>query len=332
MTSRFVVLAVSVLVFIQSQRVMNTNSTFPADIQLWCPYTQFCDLEAKYQLPAQEKIDLDKFKPCCDACSCSADCGLKRKCCKNEFDLYKLDETLGTICKQLNTRAEPFRDDAHYYMVDKCPGKQDSCRFQNVSDWLSYSPVYSHSNGMIYYNIYCAQCHNQSDLVEFVTFVACPNLDSQISSILKNVVEAGNDECYLQFLVPSEIDISAEVCYPRLIRGCSDRNIAEAAHLRELCASFNATFRLFSYYANVYCYLCSLHKYESEPGEIWIEDNTICPATDSTRFLTRSSILVLLDDDTISNYEALQSKDVTNKFVCVDTVTNSTIKVSRELR
>ena len=329
MSSKFVIFAVSVLISIQSQRTMYENITFPADIQLLCPYTQFCDLDAKYQLPAQEKHGTEKFKPCCDSCSCSADCGLKRKCCKNEFDLYKLDEILGTICKQLNTRAEPFRDDAHYYMVDKCPGKQDSCRFQNVSDWRSYSPVYSHSNEMIYYNKYCAQCHNQSDLVEFITCVACSNFDSPFSSILKNVVEAGNDECYLQFLVPSEIDISAEICYPRLIRDCWDQNTAEAAHLRELCESFNATFRLYNYYANVYCYLCGSDMHESDPGKKWIEDNTICPATDSTRFRTHSSILVLLDDDSVNDYETLKSKDLVNKFVCVDTVTNSTIEVSR---
>ena len=324
----FILLAVSVMVNIHKSTTLSANFSFPADIQLWCPYTEFCDLKTKHLFPSQGKNNGNKLKPCCDSCSCSADCGLKRKCCKDEFDLYKIDETLGTICKQFNTRAESSREDIYYYMVDKCPGKQDTCRFKNLENRFNYLPVYSHFNEMIYYNKYCAECHNQTDLVEFIPSLVCPNLYGPLSTILQNVLNKGNEECYLQFLVPSGVDVSTEECHPNLdiIRDCKVVNTSEAVLMRELCRKFNATFQLLSFYQNIYCYLCGLEK--PDFGQKWMEDNTICRARDSQRFLTSSSLLVLSDDNLVKRYEKSLSEDVNNKYICIETVTDTTTNVS----
>ena len=164
--------------------------------------------------------------------------------------------------------------------------------------------------------------------VEFIPSVACSALSGPFSTVLNAVINELNDQCHLQFMVPENIDISTKSCNPRVKRSCKDSRFY-SAQMDELCKSFNATFNVFSGYQNVYCYLCALE--EPNYGQKWLENDTLCQATDSERFLASTSLLVLLDDDSVNNYEPAQSDDLNKKYVCIDTVPNSTARVSGKL-
>ncbi|KAH3886593.1 hypothetical protein DPMN_010604 [Dreissena polymorpha] len=236
---------------------------FPSSLTELCPYSSFCGHNKKTINVSQG------LEPCCRSCSCDSDCGLKRNCCFYEDDHYRIEEKGETSCvAPINIEKSTNLQIGRYFMIDKCPGANDTCRIIKAARWGNLFPHLSYNTGVIYYNQFCARCHNELHVVPWALAVHCPprvRADTKPLEIEK-LLAGRNSYCFLYFQAPEGIDLSSEFCSSEIIQECkklnSSTDIDTFQNLEEQCRRFNATFAPYSFqfrsvFRNVYCFLCS---------------------------------------------------------------------------
>ncbi|KAH3737818.1 hypothetical protein DPMN_044413 [Dreissena polymorpha] len=236
---------------------------FPSSLIKLCPYSSFCGPNKKTTNVSQG------FEPCCRSCSCDADCGLKRNCCFYEDDHYRIEEKGETSCvAPINIKDSSNIQIGRYFMIDKCPGANDTCRSIKAARWGNLFPHLSYNTGVIYYNQFCALCHNELHVVPWTLAVNCHPLiraDTKPFEIEK-LLAGQTSKCILTFREPEGIDLASAFCNSEEIQECTDlypsTEIDTFKKLEEQCHSFNATFARYSFqfrsvFRNVYCFLCS---------------------------------------------------------------------------
>ena len=287
-----------------------SNVTFPEDLQVWCPYTKFCDLK-----PAQRLDPSIKNKvPCCGSCSCSDDCGRYRNCCTSSMDHYKMDDTLRTVCKSLTVTRTIVDEQQSFYMhmVNKCPDFSFSCVDQNASIFASYHPVYSSATNLIYYNSKCADCHNISEVTPFEAAIQCSPRKESYTNVMYGVI-IGNtldSDCTIQFVPPYDIDMRSHVCHPMKITKTDCTPDSKYYALRDLCASFNATYRTHRMvYDNIYCYLCSSDRIIQEEAEMQLNLNTLCDADVFHKLDVKYAFTVLITHETLERVSSAKDNE-----------------------
>ncbi|KAH3885631.1 hypothetical protein DPMN_009626 [Dreissena polymorpha] len=247
--------------------VSRKGPDFPASLNDWCPYSSFCEHDGN-------AINVSNgYETCCRSCSCEYDCGRKRNCCLYEDDHFRIEEKGETSCVAPVNIINPSRIPiGRYFMIDKCPGAMDTCRSIKAAAWGNLYPHFSYNTGFIYYNQYCARCHNESNVVSWDLAVNCPPFDNEqpsqgsYSHELEEVLAGRNSPCTLSFRVPEDIDLSSEFCSLKVIKECRPLDHSNKTdtflELEAQCQQFNATFSPSSYqsqtvFRNVYCFLCN---------------------------------------------------------------------------
>ena len=290
---------------IASLNASTFNFTFLDDLQLWCPYTKFCDLE-----PAQRLNPAMKNKvPCCGSCSCSDDCGRFRNCCTSSMDRYKMDDTLRTICKSLVVNSIDVDEQQFFYMVDKCPHFSASCMDQNASIFGSFHPAFSKKTNLIYYNSKCAECHNISDITPFEAAIQCKALKESYTNVMYGVM-IGNtldSGCTIEFVPPDDVDMRSQICYPMKKIDCSPESTFYA--LRDRCSSFNATYHAqLGSFGNIYCYLCNSYRFAVEE-DVKVSLNTLCNADVPSKFWGQHAFTVLVNHETMDSVSSAKENE-----------------------
>ncbi|KAH3871289.1 hypothetical protein DPMN_034486 [Dreissena polymorpha] len=299
---------------------VTVSSQFPSSLVELCPYSSFCGHNKK-------TINVSKgYQTCCRSCSCDSDCGLKRNCCFYEGDYYRIEEKGETSCvAPIHSNISSMKPIGRYFMKDKCPGANDTCRSMKAAGWGNLFPHLSHNTGLIYYNQFCARCHNDSNVVPWILSVKCPIFDYEQQSLnsysfeIQKLLTGQSSKCSLNFREPEDIDLSSAFCNLNVIQECSDiyptTDIDAFLKLEEQCHRFNATFAPSSFqsqvFRNVYCYLCSEPKYFES-----IKVNDICIAHNNNYFRQEirpgNLIMILGSYDT---YESV-TDEKGEKMVC----------------
>ncbi|KAH3822490.1 hypothetical protein DPMN_124269 [Dreissena polymorpha] len=230
--------------------VVTVSSQFPSSLVELCPYSSFCDNNT-------ETINISKgYTTCCRSCSCDSDCGLKRNCGFYEGDYYRIEEKGETSCvAPININNSFMIPIGRYFMVDKCPGANDTCRSMKAAGWGNPFPHVSYNTGLIYYNQFCARCHNDSNVIPWILSVNCPTFDTGRHSLnsysfeIQKLLAGENSKCILIFRAPEDMDMSSAFCNSDVIQECTDiyptTEIDAFLKLEEQCHRFNATFAPF---------------------------------------------------------------------------------------
>ncbi|KAH3817801.1 hypothetical protein DPMN_119356 [Dreissena polymorpha] len=290
----------------------------PGNLAEVCPFSSFCGEKAR-------SINISSGKEtCCRSCSCDPNCGRRRNCCFYEDDLYRIEEKGESSCvAPININQVPNIPFGRYYMIDKCPGANDTCRSIKAAAWGNLFPHLSYKTGFIYYNQFCARCHNDSHIVPWTLEVMCPPLDdgepslSSFSYETEKIFLGHTSLCTLMFRAPNDIDLSSEFCNFKVISDCTYQDpsleMDTFLKLKAHCHNFNATFAHSSFqsnivFKNVYCYLCS-KPYATATI------NDICPSNnydDKNRVIPGNLMLLLGSYD--ADYPAIQ--DGAGDIVC----------------
>ncbi|KAL4231212.1 hypothetical protein ACF0H5_008794 [Mactra antiquata] len=240
---------------------MKYNFTFLSELQELCPYTSFCEENARISLPENETK-----QPCCRSCSCKPECEMFGNCC---FDyvkngkMTKLRQCLSPVVTDCNA------NEIHYIMVYAClttDGNDSMCPFTttNVS---SFAPVVSITTGEIYVNQQCADCNNVTDGVSWQLSVKCPFFEEDYFIASSDILlESHSDEpaCYLTYIPPANVNVESRECTNDVIRQCNVREGTDQwTPMWEYCPMFNATYTYSSHnyvglYGNIFCFICNV--------------------------------------------------------------------------
>ncbi|XP_045165325.2 uncharacterized protein LOC123529170 [Mercenaria mercenaria] len=241
-----------------------------------CPETSTCSQYAK-GLP-EGAHRLYNHKPCCQACSCSDDCGFN--CCPDRSGKLETEEALynaSRIVRCIDSQHRRYDPNKHnglsYRMVSDCPYHyrdtdiQTKCR-REYSD-ISFDvplryilPVFDNLTNLNYKNIYCAQCHNvELKRLEFASlnyecyashrFTVNEGL-TYIRDLSANLDSNGSDRCNILFT-----PYKGNACNRNFIDRCNltgqwfiyDRETETS------CLSYTSVYT--DKFKNIHCYICN---------------------------------------------------------------------------
>ena len=240
----------------------------------------------KAYCPAFNHCETDSVKSACLKCSCDSNCDQKGNCCPAGFEtpkesnsyLYqnpKPNHTFACVVPRSNTdyRGEPGQEvnkALGLYMVSSCKeGQTDKrCTSANVEVLEEKLPQTSRTTGLIYRNIYCATCNNETDITPWKPYITCSDyvlvkadvllFPSSVEKIYKEAVSSEDVACGVEFRQPDGFDSSHDICYAdELVSTCGSSNESIAKACRDISLPYfykedNKT----TAYANVFCYLC----------------------------------------------------------------------------
>lgn len=217
----------------------------------------------------------------CLMCSCDSYCQQKGNCCpvatwvkKNSLTLSENKPTPNFTCViprsynqvSANPQTSSVTEWLGLYMVTSCtPGNTDQRCMQPTSDNLEENrPQTSLSTSVIYRNIYCGHCNNDTDLVPWKPYVSCSDsylfkadqvlFPVSVEKMFQLAVSLEN--CSVEFQPPDNLDISSDMCYENdLVRACTNITFQEACESFSM-PYFHTEFNVTYAYANVFCYLC----------------------------------------------------------------------------
>lgn len=260
----------------ESEQQFNLSASNRALAEKWttiiCGSDQLC---RESQEPRGEHCDFN-----CHPCRCDAMCHFYGDCCPDllfgdSSDIPSVPSPSVSCSREYWTKWGNMSD---ILMVSSCPRDTEpqtaeKCERPVNEDQDQATPVSVVSTQVTYRNIFCAQCHNESDVHAWQHRVSCSATTEDMNTV-KTKAElwrliVRNSKCAIQTLPPP--GVTPRQCFHEDFTGCSE-NVNET--IRHLCKSFTnpVTVQLpgnnSTTYRNVFCAACN--------GVI-LEPGKLCP-------------------------------------------------------
>ena len=264
---------------------------------------------------------------CTISCNCDSGCVLLNDCCPDFFQVCPdevamkstnvMNFTLDSIIQYMS-QEETFS--AKIWWVDKCPSNADNvieekCTKLTYSRFTIEEYIPAISNGIIFRNRYCALCHNQSDIEDYLQMIITCEQDTYadlwLSAIFGDKLKvfdfpspwpnrfSEDNQCYLGFTLQSvPVSVLRFLTDHNEINSCSAKVPGTTAELLTLCDSYRSEVGIGNegygnfYYSNPHCALCN--------GVGLIEEKTTSCASDKCSYVkeifrTVFSFSILID-------------------------------------
>ncbi|XP_061195419.1 uncharacterized protein LOC133203668 [Saccostrea echinata] len=225
-----------------------------------CGVTNLCDesLVTSFNLTDHEFL----HTPLCPECSCDVNCFKDSTipCCPDLYFRYGVPQ-----CRSVEIVYNTERNMSNYYtMLENCPPgtstnlNEECTKERSPAEILVLPPVSSKDHDFIFWNKYCATCHNVSDIQPWSLYFQCKkNVDFNYLSSYEKIIDTANkSHCSVTF------QGHGQHCVPYdgqdLISSCNvtgtwqiyDSTIDKACR-----SSYNSTYNFV--FKNVFCYLCN---------------------------------------------------------------------------
>ncbi|XP_046352518.1 uncharacterized protein LOC124132586 [Haliotis rufescens] len=246
-------LLLMVITSISCKVLVNGTITNSHEINITCEQQWTCKNRPKQEVqPGQYNSS--------PGCFCDDMCTVFNDCC-GDADL--------TIQKPVNARLQDYIkcvDNCYIdggvslYVVHECPdGKNtalaEQCRKYHTNDLFLQTPLTGKKTGLVYKNIFCAQCHSED--AEFwkprVNCLSRSSLNFNETTPFNDIL--ANGKCKLQFHQPSNTS-SFRPCYTNIITSC----LSGSQSLRDRCTDASNRELVFvrsNIYLNKHCAACN---------------------------------------------------------------------------
>ena len=274
-----------------------------------CPYNDYCSRQKEF-LPFPDH-------PCCEDCSCEDSCWETKNCCpdKEVIDTrMPVENCHVTIVKKRNKNMlynGLYFGIKAYRIVDNCPESEQNvsiinrCTLLDINHISDYNWVSNFSTGTIYQNKFCAACHGETGLTEWLMEARCEDVLYSNFSDLKSLLLS--EKCDLINREPSGIaDHPYIQCAVPFYSRCNqtglweiyDQDIEWACNIHE--ATFlEVEFNHIDVYKNAFCYACNRREIASATAICKIDIRTI--RTDFS--LVFSTLIDYRRDDYLESYQ-----------------------------
>ncbi|XP_052082507.1 uncharacterized protein LOC127720119 [Mytilus californianus] len=208
-----------------------------------------------------KKLDISK----CPRCYCDKRCFSRGDCCPDFFFSYQLKCTNTNIVEK-----SPHKNSTFVLMVDTCPSFADNktkylCEKKNddLIDQIQNLPVTDSRNNLIYRNIYCALCHNETkeNFRKWQLEIQCLDFaDFNFLSSYEEIFNTVDDKrCNIGFHtdIPTQ-DIP--VCNSAEETRVHKCNITGTwtkydSDVKTACETYNQ--KSYRFFKNVFCFICN---------------------------------------------------------------------------
>ena len=230
---------------------------------------------------------------CTISCNCDSGCVLLNDCCPDFFQVCPDEVTKNSTdamdfnihsMMQYMTQHDTFYEKILW--VDKCPPNannvvEEKCTKLTYSRFTieQYIPVIS--NGFIFRNRYCALCHNQSHIEDYLKLLIMCKQDTYDDLVLSATFGdklkvfdlplpelnklSGDNQCYFVYILQSvPVSVLRFLTSSYEIRSCSAKVPGSRAELLTLCDSYrsevaigNDGYTHMTAYSNPHCALCN---------------------------------------------------------------------------
>ena len=238
----------------------------------FCPYTNFCSLEASKQI-----IDVT-LTPCCRPCFCDDDCWELDNCCPDKEAITEASSDL-IPCKstkvklpRLDKRDTLIFGSEYFRVIDTCPSTEENltliglCKGGNKDVFEDYIWVSDYRDGRIYQNLHCAKCHKIDSYVSWQVKTTCKDiLHTDFVNVKKMLLQS--DSCDIINLVPDNQEAMAVKyeCFENRLAADTTCNEAQHEQLGNLSQDIVAACKhstwpyMRNYHAdrNVFCFICN---------------------------------------------------------------------------
>ncbi|CAC5407114.1 unnamed protein product [Mytilus coruscus] len=201
----------------------------------------------------------------CPPCYCDKQCFSKMNCCPDFYFSYQLKCTNTKIVEK-----SPYKDSTSVLMVDTCPSFADNktkylCEKKNddLIDQIQNLPVTDSRNNLIFRNMYCALCHNETkeNIRKWQLEIQCLDFaDFNFLSSYEEIFNTADDKrCNIGF----HTDISTHdipVCNSAAETRVQKCNITGTwtkydSDVEKACETYNQ--KSYPLFKNVFCFICN---------------------------------------------------------------------------
>lgn len=225
---------------------------------LVCGSNQICD-KAVLNFPHLPSF-VSTHKPICPKCSCSDTCYSRNNCCPDKIllgpELECTNTTLVSITGSVTNTYPMVVDCPNIELRERCFARNDSNR--NVYN----TPVTSH-NGITYRNMYCAACHNKSDITPWPMYIECMDeMDmsefNYVTSMQETVALAYQNLCELQYLPNSHQQQCSDVQSDFIVDHCNTTGkwAKLDPDIEWACQNYPYA-QDFRFFKNIFCFICN---------------------------------------------------------------------------
>ncbi|VDI39781.1 Hypothetical predicted protein [Mytilus galloprovincialis] len=201
----------------------------------------------------------------CPPCYCDKQCFSRENCCPDFYFSYPLK------CTNINiVEKSPYKNSTSVLMVDTCPSFADNktmyiCEKKNdeLIDKIQNSPVTSTRNNLIYRNIYCALCHNETkeNLINWKLEIQCTDFaDFNFLSSYEEILNTVNAKrCNIGFhtdIPTRDLPICNSVDEIR-VQKCNITGTWKKydSDIQKACETYNQ--KSFLFFKNIFCVICN---------------------------------------------------------------------------
>ncbi|XP_052247100.1 uncharacterized protein LOC127855498 isoform X2 [Dreissena polymorpha] len=228
-----------------------------------CPYNNIC-----YENASKLNTDPD-VSPCCEECSCEADCYSFQNCCPDAITFDALDQPPIIPCVPwynvygINVTLDDPSEQYGYRIISSCPPGNIFHKSTELCGKASRSLdiIVSDSTGRVYRNEDCALCNGVTTFTRWgIRILSCDGLFFQTFDSLEDRDNYARNHCSIVAVPPEE---KVNRCVLRPYRQCaktndvdSDREDACIDNANNIIIYRQSTKTLIAY-ANADCYLCN---------------------------------------------------------------------------
>ena len=229
----------------------------------WCPYTKFCNTDARKIKPASTK------EPCCKPCYCDDDCWIFDNCCPDKELVNEPRPPIVPCTDSYGSRSEDLNPcDGFYRVIDSCPSPEGTsypelkCNRNNRTSLEDFIWV-SDKTGRIYQNIYCAKCYGINETIQWQIRTTC--YDIMKSNFVDFKEALLSVKCNIINTEPEELEhITAKYkcCNPSKLKYTSCNESGLMTHydpeVGTACEKSSWPFkRAYYFLKNVFCVMCN---------------------------------------------------------------------------
>lgn len=206
----------------------------------------------------------------CPQCSCDRNCynNPKDPCCPDLYFSYGVPNCRSTTFTSTSAVKR------HYQVIDYCPQgantklNEKCTKNRKPSERIRFPPLANRRLKFLYWNIFCAECHNVSSAQSlYLSFECKSRTDFNYFSSYEEIIEHANKKmCSISFEEDKNYGACNPVSSKDIISSCNVTGTWDAYDfsIDAACKSaFSLTYN--SVFKNVFCYLCNAPVSLSQP-------------------------------------------------------------------
>lgn len=218
-------------------------------------------------------------KQLCPKCSCDVTCfnDSNLHCCPDVYFAHGVPK-----CRSIDIINELEKQLNFYSLLDDCPSgsdknlKEECSKSRTLYERLRLPPGTSKSSEFVFWNKYCAECHNASIFQPWHLFFDCEKATdfNYLSSYGEIIEKANKSGCFIAF--QGEGERCTPVNPKQFITTCNVTGHWDTydVTLDSACKSaYNLTYQ--QVFKNVFCYLCNI------PTQVKVPMRDSCPLPSS---------------------------------------------------